>query len=64
MSEARISPDYSFKKCIYWMLIALLTCVFIAICVIASIGLQKNSKVIVKFFISSLELGLGPLFLE
>lgn len=46
MSEARTSPDY--KKCIYWMLIALLTCLFIAICVIAAIGYQKPDEVILK----------------
>lgn len=53
MSETRMSPDYSYKKCIYWMLIALLTSVFIAICVIASIGYQKNSKVIETFLFNS-----------
>lgn len=46
MSVARTSPDFSYKKCIYWMLIALLTCFFIAICVIAAIGYKKPTKVI------------------
>lgn len=49
MSEARTSPDYSYKKCIYWMIIALLTCCFIAICVIAAIGYTKPTKVIRNF---------------